>query len=233
MWEFLELIYPSRCPSCAGPSDSLRTSPFCRRCWRSLSHDPGRKRCLVCGLALPTDSSFRCMTCLKEKPSYRKVYVFGDYEGVLKEAINLLKFDKVKRLSRPLGRLLATLPLPPVDAVVPVPLGKERLIQRGFNQSLLLCRALCREIPLRLEPDLLVRKRDITPQSLLPRKRRLRNPRGAFSVACADKGRLPGSVLVVDDVMTTGATLNECAGVLLGAGVRDVYGVVLARAKQP
>ncbi|GBE37145.1 DNA utilization protein GntX [bacterium BMS3Bbin07] len=231
MWKLFNLIFPSRCPSCDRLTDSLKYAPFCIDCWQLLTHNPDTKRCRTCGIALPPDYDFKCITCIKESPHYRKIYVFGDYEGALKAAINLLKFEKVRRLSRPLGRLLSCLPLPPVDVILPVPLSKERLILRGFNQSHLLSHSLSRNFSIPLEPNILIKPRDIQPQSLLSRANRLKNPKGAFSVISPGSELLHRRVLVVDDVMTTGATINECARVLLRAGVREVYGAVLARTK--
>jgi len=231
MWKLLNLIIPSRCPSCNRVTDNMRYSPFCTDCWRSLTHDRGAKRCLTCGIALPSDYSFKCITCIRERPYYKKVYVFGDYSGTLKTAINLLKFERVRRLSVPLGRLLCSLPLPSVDLLLPVPLSKERLIQRGFNQSQLLCRTLSRELSVPLDTGLLIKPRDIRPQSLLSREERLKNPRGAFSVIRPGGRFPPRRVVIVDDVMTTGATINECARVLIRAGVEEVHGAVLARTR--
>lgn len=231
MWKLFNLIFPSRCPSCNRSTDSLKHAPFCTDCWQSLTHNPDIKRCRTCGIALPSDYSFKCITCIRERPHYKKVYVFGDYDGALKTAINLLKFEKVRRLSIPLGELLASLSLPPVDVFLPVPLSKERLILRGFNQSHLLCHILSMEFSIPMEPNILVKPGDIQPQSLLSRAKRLKNPKGAFSVIMSDRKLLPGRVFIVDDVMTTGATINECARVLLSAGVKEVYGAVLARTK--
>ncbi len=231
MWKLFNLIFPSTCPSCDRLTDGLKYAPFCTDCWQSLTHNPDIKRCLTCGIALPPDYAFKCITCIKERPHYKKIYVFGDYEGALKAAINLLKFEKVRRLSMPLGKLLACLPLPRVDVILPVPLSKERLILRGFNQSHLLSNILSREFSIPLEPNILVKPRDIQPQSLLSRAKRLKNPGGAFSVISPGKKLLPRRVFIVDDVMTTGATINECARVLLRAGVQEVYGAVLARTK--
>ncbi len=231
VWRLLNLIFPSRCPSCGSPTDNLRYSPFCRGCWHALSTPSKSERCHCCGISLPSDFSFRCIGCIKERPYYRRIFAFGDYEGALKTAVNLLKFEKLRRLSVPLGRLIASLPLPEVDGVVPVPLSKKRLLQRGFNQSHLLCRTVSERLRKPLMEDLLLRTREIPPQSQLPRKERLRNPKGAFSVGPSNGKRLPGRVLLIDDVMTTGATINECARVLLGAGVKEVYGAVLARTR--
>ncbi|NOZ24675.1 MAG: ComF family protein [Nitrospirae bacterium] len=157
--------------------------------------------------------------------------MFGDYCGTLKTAINLLKFERVRRLAAPLGELLCSLPIPRVDMLLPVPLSKKRLIQRGFNQSHLLCLGLSRKLSVPLEPALLIRSKDTAPQSTLSREVRLRNPRGAFSVAGSGRRPMPRRVVIVDDVMTTGATINECARVLVRAGVEEVHAAVLARTR--
>lgn len=189
-------------------------------------------RCEICALALPPDYSFTCISCIKERPQYRKVYIFSDYEGTLKTAINQLKFQKRRRLHKPLGKLLSSIKLPEADVIVPVPLGRERLIQRGFNQSYLLGLMLSKTHGVAINQELLLKSRDTSPQSLLSRKNRLDNLRSAFSTLNPEDGRIPERVLLIDDVMTTGATMNECARTLKKAGVRDVYGVVLARAKE-
>jgi ComF family protein len=171
-----------------------------------------------------------CISCIKERPFYERVYVHGDYDGVLKKAINCMKFNRVRRLGIPLGELLCSVSLPEVDAVVPVPLSKERIVSRGFNQAHLLALSLSRKLKIPFRSDILVKIRNTVPQSLLSRKERLRSPAGAFSINRNIKKGLPHRILIVDDVMTTGATMNECARVLRVAGVRVVYGVVLARA---
>lgn len=231
LWHILNLIFPSQCPSCANITNSLAYSPFCKECWGKITNIPKIKRCHICGIALPSDYSFTCITCLTEEPFYKKVYVFGNYEGELKEAIHLMKFERLRRLSKPFGKLLCSLPLPPVDLIIPVPLYKKRLIQRGFNQSHLLGHYISRKLSIPLMADILVKVKDTEPQSLLAREKRLKNPKGAYSVLNPTQRPVPRSVLLVDDVMTTGATLNECSRVLLNAGAEEVYGVVMARAK--
>lgn len=187
-------------------------------------------RCHTCGISLPSDYSFTCLQCIRSRPSYDRVFAYGNYEGVLKEAIHLMKFEKMKRLVRPLAKLLSTVDVPPVEAIVPVPLSRQRLLLRGFNQSLLLGRHLSRHISIPMRTDLLRKIKDTQPQSTLRREERLKNPKGAFAVVSRGNKGLPKSVLIVDDVSTTGATINECARILKKCGVHTVYGLVLARA---
>ncbi len=231
MWRLVNLIFPSMCPSCSRPTDNLRFAPLCKNCWEGMKPDSSKRRCLQCGISLQVDYSFTCISCIKEKPFYDRLFVFGDYDGPLREAVNLLKFHKVKRLSSPLGGLMAPMDIPRQATLVPVPLSKKRLIQRGFNQSLLLARKISERRLLPLENGLLFKTSDTPPQSRMPRKERLRNQKGAFTVNTGFSGDVPERIVLVDDVMTTGATLNECARVLKKRGVSEVYGAVLARSK--
>lgn len=145
----------------------------------------------------------------------------------MKEAIHLLKFGAVKRLARPLGALLAVLDLPPADFIVPVPLSLEGLRHRGFNQTLLIAREVARRTGMPLETGLLYKKKDTPPQVALSRSARIKNLRAAFGARRALEG---GRVLLIDDVITTGATAAECSKTLLKAGAEEVYAASLARA---
>ncbi len=155
--------------------------------------------------------------------------VFGDYEDPLKEAIHYMKFHGRRSLARELGHLLSNLEIPSVEAVIPVPLSKKRLVQRGFNQSYLLASSVSKRLTVPLLDDLLLKTRDTPPQSLLTREERLKNQKGSFKVNSKYK-KIPQRVVLVDDVVTTGATVNECARILKKEGVNQVYVITLARA---
>ncbi len=139
----------------------------------------------------------------------------------------MFKFHGIRRLYKPLGRLLLQLPLPVADAVVPIPLSIKGLRERGFNQSLLLSKVISdnRKIPLLM--DRLVKIRETPPQIGLSAKERSKNLKGAFSMKKNVQGM---KLLLVDDVMTTGATARECARQLLKAGADEVAVLTLARA---
>jgi ComF family protein len=168
-----------------------------------------------------------CGQCLAKKPPFSKVFFYGMYEGVLAEAINRLKFHGLRRLSRPLGRLLLNLELPAVDAVLAVPLSTKGLRERGFNQSLLIAKVVSANLRVPLLMDALFKRKETSPQIGLSRKERLANLKNAFAVAGDVKDL---RLLLVDDVMTTGATVSECSRVLLKAGAREVIVLALARA---
>jgi ComF family protein len=151
---------------------------------------------------------------------------FGLYSGSLSAAIHLLKFSGLKRLAKPLGKLLTELPLPAMDGIVPVPVTKRTLRTRGFNQALLLSVVLSRHVRIPVYLDMLYKKKDTPPQIGLGAKERARNLKNAFEV----RGRLDKPRLVLlDDVMTTGATVKECAKTLVKSGAQEVVAVTLAR----
>ena len=151
---------------------------------------------------------------------------YGLYEGVLAEAINQLKFHGVKRLSKLLGRLLQCLNLPKVGGIIPVPLSIRGLRERGFNQSLLIARVLSKIMKASLLMYVLFKKKETPPQIGLSAKERLSNLKNAFEV----KGDIEGPrLLLVDDVMTTGATVTECSKELMKAGAKEVVVLTLAK----
>jgi ComF family protein len=220
-------LLPVRCPECGLLSDNFSVNPFCLRCWNKLRNIPPKRRCLGCGRPVEEAHGRRCINCLKSQQFLDGVFVYGEYEGVLKRVIHVIKFDAVRRLAKKLGDLLTHPEIPPVDCIVPVPLSRERLLKRGFNQSLWIGRGLSEKQGIPLNNYLLIKTRETTPQSLLSGKERLRNPRGAFAVV--KEKDIPERVLLIDDVITTGATLNECAKVLKSSGVKYVYALVAAR----
>jgi ComF family protein len=195
--------------------------------------------CRLCGQALPSWRTIsvrveRCAACRRRPPAFDAGAVACDYEGSLRAIIHAFKYDGRRSLARPLGALLRNAGaqvLDGADAVVPVPLHPWKRLRRGFNQS----SDLARELGPPVRP-LLWRRRATPPQAgLTPRERR-RNVRGAFALtpwrSRGDRNEaIDGRTLVlIDDVMTTGATLDACARVLKQAGAREVRTLTLARA---
>ena len=168
-----------------------------------------------------------CAGCMKKRPFFSMAMSFGIYEGILAEAINLYKFHGIKRLAGPLGEFLTDFDPAGIDVVVPVPLSITGLRNRGFNQSLLLAKAFSDKKGIPLVMNGLMKCRETGPQIGLSAKERAKNLKDAFSAPRRFDGM---RVLLVDDVMTTGSTANECAKQLLKAGAGDVSVLTLARA---
>lgn len=177
----------------------------------------------------------RCANCRDSAPEFDRALSFGEYEAGLRGLIHLLKYDRVTPVAAPLGKMLAYAITELIgDAqplVVPVPLHKSRRRSRGFNQSELIAHAAVRHLAQRLEVlhGALIRQRDTISQVGLSREERIENVRDAFRVA--QPSRITGrDILLVDDVMTTGTTLSECARVLKQAGAKRVWAATVARA---
>ena len=219
------LLYPSACPLCKNATDNISCAPLCTDCWGSIQRYTGPS-CAICASPLVSEYSRKCGECLRTMPPYSVVMNFGLYSGALAEAIHLLKFSGLRRLARPLGRLLTELPLPATDGIVPVPVTTRTLRERGFNQTLLLSRSLSRHLGVPVHLNLLLKKKETPPQIGLGARERAINLRNSFEAS----GRLHNKRLILlDDVMTTGATARECAKTLRKAGAREVVVVTLAR----
>ncbi len=179
--------------------------------------------------AAPLDEHGLCALCRLGLRGFDAAYSFGAYEGTLRELVHLFKYGKVRPLSGPLGRMIVSA-IPrdqSFDVVTPVPLHWRRRLTRGFNQSELLARAVARRYGMQVLRAIR-RKRATGVQAGLSHAGRRQNVAGAFVVP--DRERVAGRrILLVDDVMTTGATLAACAGALKRAGARYVAVLTLAR----
>jgi ComF family protein len=168
-----------------------------------------------------------CRHCLEVPPSYTRAVSFGHYDKALASAIHHFKFLGIKRLSKPLAELMLFHDTAGIDVVVPVPLTPAGLKSRGFNQALLLAHHIAGKKKIPLVVTALKKTRDTPPQVGLSAKERAANVKKAFSCAANMAGK---NVLLIDDVMTTGATVNACSKQLLKAGAGSVSVLTLARA---
>ncbi len=225
-------------PACAACDELLlhpTRGPVCGDCWRSIVPLTA-PLCDRCGDPLPTwrlvsTSLACCPRCRRTRRLIDRARAIGAYDGALRAIIHALKYEGRRSLARPLGRLMrerGAAMLSGAAWAVPVPLHPSRRRHRGFNQATDLARHL--GIPVRLA---LRRIRATPTQTGLPAGRRHRNVRDAFAVA-RDAGRLAGAVVVlIDDVSTTGATLDACARALKQAGVAEVRALTAARVVTP
>ncbi len=226
-------LFSPSCPACLGRGEP--DTDFCRACFAELP--PAEPGCAVCAAAIPGDTapSTVCGRCLAQPPAFERTFAAFPYAPPIDALIRDLKFSKHLHCARPLGALLAArltskgmvsadAPLP--DCLVPVPLHPIRLRRRGFNQSVEIARVLSRRVKVPVDAHCLQRIRAGVPQTALPAKQRLQNPKGAFAARRAPRGH---SVVIVDDVMTTGATVNEVARVLRAAGATRVEAWIVAR----
>ncbi len=219
-----DLFFPKTCIGCARAGEYL-----CPACAASLPRllPP---LCPHCGLPLAVEP---CPACQGRRLEIDGIYAPFRFEGPARQAVHLLKYHNLKALAPVLARLMAAHfhlhPLP-AQAIVPVPIHRARLRQRGYNQAELLARCLGQELGLPLEPGWLERPQAGQPQARTPsREQRWHNTTGAFRAAGEARLRRAGAVLLVDDVCTTGATMNACAGALKAAGAARVWGLTLAR----
>lgn len=222
---FFGFLFPQRCPVCNRDAHASRAVPICTVCWESIQPYNGHA-CRQCGLPTSSAHTDLCQTCLVDPPPFTRALSYGIYEGVLKEAIHLLKFNKHRRLAKPLAELLAALNLAGADALIPVPVHLNQLRQREFNQTALIAKHLGKLIRIPLMIDGLKKMKDTAAQIDVDRKERLRNLRKAFAASDAVRGK---RIILVDDVITTGATVRECAQTLTKAGAAEVIVVALAR----
>lgn len=233
----LELIWPPRtaCLLCEGGLD-IAGDPFglsvCMDCWESMPFAPGLNRCTNCSRPL-TGGRGLCVEC-GAAPIFGRVWAMGLHRGALREAIHHVKFNGREALGAPLGRLLADQIPTGHELVVPLPLHPSRLRERGYNQAALIARGLAEGMGLPVAEGALVRLRRTGHQAKLDREDRLRNLRGAFGTHRAKDPPWAGrAVLLVDDVLTTGATASAAAEVLRETGAIQVDLAVLAVSDMP
>ena len=215
-------LIPGSCLLCAADSAA---GLLCPACAADLPQLPAAL-CPQCGDE--TTLGERCGACLKDPPAFVRTIALFRYEFPVDRLIQALKYGHQLPLAAWFGaRLGQMLVAADHDLVLPLPLHPSRLRTRGFNQSLEMARPIARALGVAIAPILLSRTRATPPQAELPLKERARNVRGAF--ACADD--LAGKrVLLVDDVMTTGATLREAARILKLHGASQITVAVAARA---
>lgn len=226
----LDLVFPKECLACGCPDIYL-----CRSCLKKIELNH-KSYCALCKAG--TDNFKTCPSC-RQKTALQAVFVVANYNNeILQAVLHSLKYNYVQELSRPLtalikeffeqNKLLEFYGLNSSNALLlPVPLHKKRYLSRGFNQSVLLAEGLSRlfDIP---RADLLKRQVNTVSQVTLKRQERQENMKDAFVYTGGNIAK-DKKIIIIDDVVTTGSTLSECAQALSSQGFVDIYGLVMAQ----
>ncbi len=215
-------IMPAACILCSATADK---SGLCTACLASLPHANGT-RCPICALPVPVDS--QCGRCIQRLPRFDHIIAALDYAFPVDRLVAGLKYARDLPAARTLAFLLArkldSEPYP--DMVIPMPIAPARLRDRGFNHASEIARYACADFGLRISHDVALRTLARLPQASLPWRERAKNVRGVFRCNIDLSGK---TIAVIDDVLTTGATLDELASVLKRSGAREVIGWIVAR----
>jgi competence protein ComFC len=225
LWAALDLVFPPTCGGCGKVGQR-----WCEDCQQKIERIE-HVICPCCGE--PGDSTELCYSCKSHPIYFTALRSFGIFGGPLREALRRLKYQRDIGIGDSLSKHLIELYNDlnwEVDLVAPVPLGKQRLQERGYNQSSLLGRPFAYAIQKPYRPTILQKARETQSQVSLSRNERRQNVEGAFKAREAQvRGKV---VLIIDDVTTTSSTINACAQALCNAGASAVFGLTLARAVQ-
>jgi len=222
-WSSLDLLFPPVCGGCEKPG-----ARWCSDCQGRVGILNGPV-CDVCGI--PQKQAGTCNVCRAEQPFFRSLRSWSVFENPVRNALHRLKYKRDIGLGDALAMQLAEFVRGlnwQVDMIVPVPLGKKRFQERGYNQVGMIARPLALALGIEYVPQALYRQRETRSQVGLTKAERRENVRGAFQALGAVVDRK--TVLVMDDVATTGSTLSVSAEALLSSGAKDVYALTVARA---
>lgn len=230
--QLLSILYPRRCPVCHGivmPKGLL----ICPDCRKKLSYVK-QPACKKCGKELREESLEYCLDCMRKRPQYEWGVALLNYDKAARDSISAFKYKNrreyadfyAEEILKKYGRRLHSAH---ADALVPVPVHPARRRQRGYNQAEELAKRLAAPLGLPVRTDLLIRTRKTLPQKQLNDKERLHNLSQAF---CAVKSGKPvKTVILVDDIYTTGSTIEACTAALKGIGIEKVYFISIAVGK--
>ncbi|MEK6646671.1 MAG: ComF family protein [Candidatus Firestonebacteria bacterium] len=254
--EIFDIIFPVNCKVCDKPLEKSRYSCLCAECWNQIKFifPPVCKRCgkpfnafrnslapviagdVVADSSAKTKQSDFCLECKQSKNTFyfKCARSAGIYEGVLREAIHLFKYKNKRSLGKHFGEILVNYAqreniMVDIDIIIPVPLHKSRLQERDYNQSEILASFLKDKFNLPMHKNILKRSKQTQSQVGLKRNERFENIKDAFIVDTTKNNITDKSILLIDDIMTTGATINECARVLTESGAKEVNVLTLAR----
>jgi ComF family protein len=230
-----DIAYPKICLACKNKLDALSNDDYiCRLCRLKIKRNMP-PFCLACGRHLERENRNKsiCSSCLKKSLSFDRAFSPCLYEGVIKELVHEFKYKNKSHLGKPLSGIMTEfikeydLPIDYLDLIIPIPLHKTRLREREFNQAEVLGRHIASEFNKKLAPDALIRHRLTKTQTELPVDKRYLNVKDSFFVT-SNYNLRNKNVLLVDDVLTTGATSSEAAYTIKNAGANIVFVLTLA-----
>lgn len=233
--KILEIIFPSHCLSCEEIVN--KEALFCNVCWPKLQFI-SEPKCKICSYPFEFQGfELICAKCLTKKPSYDKAISLFRYNDILKKIITSFKYHEQTLIAQKLSKLLisrAKDEIANTDIIIAVPLHVKRLRKRKFNQAILLARTLSKNHDLdrniKFFPDFLIRTKNTIPQAELHKTEREKNLNGAFAFNEKYQDLIKGkNILLVDDIITTGATLEGCAFILKKHGAKKVIAITIAK----
>ncbi|MEN6621748.1 MAG: ComF family protein [Smithella sp.] len=229
-----DIIFPPQCLACTEIINQPAKKHFCSDCFEKINFITDNF-CPICGMPYLVNPAGRhvCGSCLENKPYYCQARAVAAFETVIMDTVHKFKYGRNISTGHALGSFMADFAFPDFDfsefsLLIPVPLHVNRLRERGFNQSLLLANQIGRKYKLPVDFSLLKRSKSTLTQTGLNKAEREKNVKGAFTVVDGEK--IKGKkIILIDDVFTTGATINECAKVLFKAGAQKTAVLTLSR----
>jgi competence protein ComFC len=229
------IFFPSFCELCSSLLEFPQERVICHSCWKSI-RTSYHSYCLCCGRFFEASGKpHLCQACLEKRPPFSHHRSGGKYKGELKDIILLYKYRHFQVLGKDLAHLVYRALGKEeeiwwkVDVIIPVPLHPKRKKERGFNQAQIIAKELARIKGIELGDKLLLKVKNVPPQTSLRVEERAKNVSGAFLVTQKEKIKKK-VVLLVDDVYTTGSTIRECSFALRKAGVKEVKALTVAQA---
>lgn len=232
--DITDVIFPPQCVGCAEILPRLSSQAFCPACKEKIRFITG-SLCPICGMAFFDSPALNhlCGNCLESKPYFSLARSVAGYETLILDLIHQFKYGRNIAAGSALASFMAEFNFSDIDftdysLIMPVPLHIRRLRERGFNQALILARAIGKKYQIPVNFSLLKRCKFTLTQTGLDKNAREKNIRGAFAVN--DNTKIEGkNIILIDDVYTTGATINQCAKTLIKAGASKVAVLTLAR----
>lgn len=235
----INLLFPSNCKVCDEELNFIKEKYICTRCI-SKTIFISRPFCIKCGkqlLKIFKNEQIECKDCKNNRKYFYMARTMAIYTGAIKQAILLLKYQKKQIMANLLSNLMINYLLTNLpeyryqtDVILPVPLHKKRYNQRGFNQAELIAKKLSKPLNKKIYTNVLIKTKETLPQVGLSLKQRRTNLIGAFSINKNKKNIIERkNILLIDDVYTTGSTVNECSKVLLKEGAKRIYVYTIAR----